>query len=62
MKVYISKNELLKDAENGEDTFIAIPREIATDPRKFLDYLGIEATDEEIAEAMAKFGMKPDGK
>ncbi len=57
MKIYRSKNELLKDAETGEDAFIAIPQEIAKDPRKFLDYLGIEATDEEIAEIMAKFGM-----
>ena len=62
MKIYRSKNELLKDAETGEDAFIAIPREIATDPRKFLDYLGIEATDEEIAEIMAKFGMEPNKK
>ena len=60
MKAYKSKNELLKDAETGEDTFVAIPHEIAADPRKFLDYLGIEATDEEIAEVMAKFGIKPD--
>ena len=52
-----NENDLMRFGDEG-DVFVPIPEKIATDPRRFMSFLGFDdVSDQEIEEALMRYGV-----